>query len=130
MNTTIKDDDEILNLIEDMKITKREIIENRRDLNEFKKEYNKMKILQWNKGNSQIIYKMNEIKDIMKEKKPSIFIINELNIDDITNVMNININGYTLELDELRKNGMSRTGMYIKNNLNYTRKTKYDYNNE
>ena len=43
---------------------------------------------------------------------------------------NINIDGYEIEIDDLIKQGKSRTGIYIKNNLNYKRIKKYDNENE
>ena len=83
---------------------------------------NKIKIIQWNKGSSDILNMLQEIKDIIKIQKPEVFIINELNLEDDINIESINIKGYSLEIDQLmEKSGISRTGMYIKNNLNYTR---------
>ena len=37
------------------------------------------------------------------------------------NIENANIDGYRLEIDKLIMRGMSRTGIYVKNNLNYSR---------
>ena len=79
---------------------------------------------------SNLINSILEIKDIIKDKKPDIFVINELNIKADTNVENVNIDGYKLEIDRLILRGMSRTGIYVKNNLNYSRELKYDAENE
>ena len=67
-----------------------------------------IKIVAWNKGNCELISKIDEIKVIVQQKKPDIFIVNELNLykNDDTNMCNIH--GYKFEHDNLLKtNGVS-----------------------
>ena len=46
------------------------------------------------------------------------------------NLENINIEGYNIEVDNLHKKGMARTGVYIKKNINYKREKCYAGENE
>ena len=57
---------------------------------------NKLKILLWNKANSNIMNRINEIRDIAIERKPDIIIINEFNQEDDTNEDQVHINGFKL----------------------------------
>ena len=56
---------------------------------------NKMKIIVWNKGSCKIINGINEIRDIIEEKKPDVFIINEININNEIDIRNVNVKGYS-----------------------------------
>ena len=90
-----------------------------------------IKIVAWNKGNCELISKIDEIKVIVQQKKPDIFIVNELNLckNDDTNMCNIH--GYKFEHDNLLKtNGVSRTGMWVANNFNYERVKKSELKGE
>ena len=105
--------------IKKLKIPKKLYKKSHKKMNKKKKiengnNNNKLKILQWNKANSNIINCLNEIKDIIKEKTPDIFVINEFNLDSETDIRAINISGYDIEIDDLIKRKLSRTGMYIK----------------
>ena len=79
---------------------------------------NGIKIIQWNKGSSAILNKINEIRDIIEKKRPEIFIINEFNLEENIIKESINIKGYQIELDDLIEDGMARTAIYIRNNIN------------
>ena len=90
----------------------------------------KIKIIQFNKGGSAIHKKINEIKDIILKEKPEILILNEFNLEQNIDPRNIQLKGYNLEHDQLIDRGVSRTGMYIKCNLNYSREKKYENDDE
>lgn len=92
---------------------------------------NKIRIMQWNKGNSLIKNTINEIRDMIEEHKPEVFIINEFNLNKDEDVNITNIDGYKLEVDNLmEKFDVNRTAMYIKNNINYTRVKEVECENE
>ena len=73
---------------------------------------------------------LNEIKDLIIEERPEMLIINELNLEEDISIDNINIDGYNIEIDNLYKKGMARTGVYIKKNLNYKREKEFEAENE
>ncbi len=57
--------------------------------------------------------------------------INEANISNDIDLNLIKINGYTMETDNLMEDyNISRTIMYIKNSINYTREHQYEASNE
>ena len=83
---------------------------------------NCINIINWNKGPMHISKKMNDIKETLEKYKPKIMVINELNynFDDDENM--IKIDKYSFEVDNLRENNKTgRTGMYIRNDMAYTR---------
>ena len=81
-----------------------------------------IKIIAWNKGSLQLISKIAEIKEIIKEKKPDVLIVNELQLDNNDDYNIINIQGYNFECDSLLiTNGIARTGLWIKDIFNYSR---------
>ena len=84
---------------------------------------NRIKIVQWNKGSCKILNGMIEIREIIKNRKPDVFIINEFNLEEIIDKKIVNIDGYNLELDNLDNN---RTAMYIRRNLIYNREKIYE----
>ena len=76
----------------------------------------------WNKGGFELITKISEIKQIIQQKKPDIFVVNELNLYKNDDINMCNIEGYNFEHDNLLKTrGVARTGMWIANNLVYNR---------
>ena len=72
---------------------------------------NTFKILQWNKGDFQLISKIEEIKTILKDRKPDVLVVNELNLN-INEDQNItSIPGFNFECDNLLNvHGIARTG--------------------
>ena len=83
---------------------------------------NVIKLTCWNKGNGSLEAKMEQIKVIVKNKKPDIFIVTELELDINDDINITNINGYDFEVDKLmEKNGIGRTGMWIKRKFVYER---------
>ena len=83
---------------------------------------NVIKLTCWNKGNGSLEAKMEQIKVIVKNKKPDIFIVTELELDINDDINITNINGYNFEVDKLmEKNGIGRTGMWIKRKFVYER---------
>ena len=86
-----------------------------------------IKIIGWNKGNLELISKIDDIKILINEKKPDVFVINELNLYKNYDPKMFDIDGYNFEYDNLFKTrGVSRTGIYIANNLNYNRIKKVE----
>ena len=86
-----------------------------------------IKIMSWNKGNSHISSAMNEIRDYISEHKPDVFIINEFGIYENDDLSIASIQGYNLEIDNLRiKYQESRTGVYISERIIYERVEKYE----
>ena len=61
------------------------------------------KIILWNKGNSNISIKIDEIREIASRKKPEVIIINEFNYNKDDAVSSTIIENYNLELDTLEK---------------------------
>ena len=117
--------------------TKKIIIKLGKDLKYLRKRVNKkqkavngnirnvkksIKILGWNKGGFELISKIDEIKLILQQKKPDVFIVNELNLYKNDDQNLCNMEGYNFEHDNLLKTrGVSRTGMWIADNLVYKR---------
>ena len=90
-----------------------------------------MKIIGWNKGNLDLISKIDDIKVIINQKKPDVFVINELNMYKNFDPKMFAIDGFNFESDNLFKTrGVARTGIYIANNLKYNRIKKVEINGE
>ena len=64
---------------------------------------NIIKITAWNKGSMELSSKIEEIKEIISDKKPNVLIVNELNLDFNDDFNITNINGYKFEVDKLYK---------------------------
>ena len=62
---------------------------------------NVIKLTCWNKGNGSLAAKMEQIKVIVKNKKPDIFIVTVLELDMNDDINITNINGYDFEVDKL-----------------------------
>ena len=60
---------------------------------------NQICILLWNKGNSLLKNKIQELRDIVTEKKPEIFVVNEFNHSNEEDMSPTHIEGYQIELD-------------------------------
>ena len=64
---------------------------------------------------------------MISEKKPDIFVINELNFNKIKDYGTFNIEGFKIEIDNLDKNfEKNRTAILIKDHLTYQRVKKYE----
>ena len=76
-----------------------------------------------NKGNSELVSRVPHINEILSTHKPSILVINELNLHHLDNVTKNLFPGYKLLQDSLSKNQIkSRTGMLVDKNLKFTRR--------
>ena len=82
-----------------------------------------LKIIQINKGNSDLSNKTDQINDIITNYNPHIIIINELNNDKNDTISRFNFKDYVLEIDNLAcTDGKSRTGMLIHTKIHYRRR--------
>ena len=82
-----------------------------------------LKIIQFNKGDSCLNNRTDQITDILEQHNPHIAIINELNNDKNDSVTRHSFQNYTLETDNLEiYDKKSRTGILIKNNIHYKRR--------
>ena len=71
-----------------------------------------LKIISWNKGNSYIKNSIDDIRQIILEQKPDILVLNELRFENDNHQAQVLIDGYTLEMDNLRFNYQeSRTAL-------------------
>ncbi len=92
---------------------------------------NNLRVIQWNKGSANIMNQINEIKDIIKENKPEVLILNEANFYSDEDISSIKIEGYNIEEDQLMDDfNVNRTLMYIKNNLTYERHREFESKNK
>ena len=90
-----------------------------------------IKLIAWNKGSIQLISKIGEINEIIKEKKPDVLIVNELQLDNNDDYNITNIQRYNFECDSLiTTNGITRTGLWIKDIFNYSRLKKQECEGE
>ena len=83
-----------------------------------------LKLLHFNKGNSKLANKMDDILYIIGTHKPDLFSLQEANLDikDIPNIQ-----GYNIEFSTLSPNyNISRTVVLIKEGINYSRRQEYE----
>ena len=81
-----------------------------------------MCILNWNKGNSKFLNRIDTISHIISQHKPEFFSIQEANIYQSDDLDRCQITGYHLEVDNLLKTkGLARTVTYVKNEIKYRR---------
>ena len=84
---------------------------------------NVLKILQLNKGDSELQNRTDQINEILTKYKPHIVIINELNNYSNDQITKHSFTDYTLETDNLESTDLkSRTGMLINNKIHYKRR--------
>ena len=84
---------------------------------------NNIKIASINKGNSDLINKVDQINHLLTKHKPDLLVINELNLNKNDTTTKNQFIGYNLEHDQqLKTNGTARTGILIKSNINYKRR--------
>ena len=94
-----------------------------------RKQSENLIILQWNKGGSPFLNKMDELLMIIKESKPHILIISEANVQQNIHLASMSIQDYNIENDlRLKKNVKGNMVVYIKNSVNYKR--RFDLENE
>ena len=80
--------------------------------------------MNWNKGNSLAKNKMASIEQLIEQYTPDILCIHELNIRQDEDLNLFQITGYVLITDSmLEEYGLSRTGIFIKQELRYKRRT-------
>ena len=85
-----------------------------------------IKITAGNKGNFEFVSKIDQINEILEDKKPDIFVVNELNLNYNHDYNITAIKGYNFVIDQFfLKNGIGCTGMWIKENLIYERIKKW-----
>ena len=81
------------------------------------------KFLLLNKRDSNIIYKIDQINEILNKNSPHFFIINEFQKHKFDTTTRYNFPGYVVEHDKLDKDdGWSRTAILIRQNIKYTRR--------
>ena len=86
-------------------------------------------LIMWNKGNSQFLTKKDEIELIISKYNPGILAILEANVKNDIHLPALQINGYSLERDNLGSTGPRyRAVAYISNLLCYRR--RYDLEEE
>ena len=66
-----------------------------------KKITTNLKIISWNKGPSRIKNTINNLRHIVSTHKPHIMAVQEYNLTDIDDMSQLNIPGYSIELDTL-----------------------------
>ena len=83
-----------------------------------------LKIIQINKGDSNLINRVDQISDLLEKKNnPHIMIINELNNEHYDNVTKYSFPNYHLECDNLQiYDKKSRTGLLIQKDIHYKRR--------
>ena len=80
-------------------------------------------IIQWNKGGSPFLNKMDELLMIIKESQPHILIVSEANVQKNIHFSSMNIQDYNIENDlRLKKNIKGNMVIYIKNSVKYIRR--------
>ena len=78
--------------------------------------------MNWNKGNSTMMHRIDTIRHIINEHKPDIFAIQEANLKSTDDIRLAQIQGYFLETDQLIKSkNLARTVMYISHQIRYKR---------
>ena len=88
-----------------------------------------IKMIQINKGTSELNQKIVQINDIIHRFKPQILVINELNLTSNDTMTRNMFTGYNLETDNLDIiDKMSRTGVLIQKNLHYKRRHDLEIN--
>ena len=88
-----------------------------------------MKITCWNKTNAPLMTKINDIKEILKNDKPHVLIVNELNLNEDQHKGITNYQNYKFESDKLLHSiGKARTGMWIHKDIIYSRNFKLEDN--
>ena len=76
------------------------------------KNKKKLKIMNWNKGNSLAVNRINTIELILDTHSPDLLCIHKLNIKDTDDIGQFQIKGYYLYTDSMmEEHGMARTGM-------------------
>ena len=82
-----------------------------------------MIVINWNKGSAKLHNKINHIKNIIQNHSPHVLAIHELNHQLEDDTADIKVEGYNWEMDKLlHKNGRSRTGFLIREDIRYIRR--------
>ena len=99
-------------------------------LNGNRLDCNKIKIMQYNKGNSSFINHVQHIQNIMDLHEPHIICVSEANIKrkDSNNILN-HFPGYNLETNlQYEKIGISRNCIIVKEGIKYSRRRDLEDN--
>jgi hypothetical protein len=84
---------------------------------------NKLKIIQWNKGSSNLIGSIEEVEVLMQNESPDILTLSESMVLSTDNLDEIYIDGYQIEqADTFTDLGISRSCVYIKSTVQYIRR--------
>ena len=82
-----------------------------------------MKYLNWNKGNSKLVNKIDTLQNILSRFKPDIVAIQELNFTNDQDLAEVMIPNYKWEMDGLlQKNGRARSALLIHEAVRYSRR--------
>ena len=77
----------------------------------------------WNKGNSNFLTKKSDLEKIIEVHKPLLFGVLEANMGENCYQPALNIDGYSLERDNLAsEGGITRAAVYVIEGLNYSRR--------
>ena len=88
---------------------------------------NILKIIQINKGDSELFNRTDQINELLEKHKPQLAIINELNLDPYDNITKNMFGEYKLEADNLDiTDRKSRTGILVHKTIHYKRMREYE----
>ena len=80
--------------------------------------------MNWNKGNSLAKNKLETIEILLEQNTPDLLCLQELNIRQNEDLKTFQMDGYTLITDSmLEEHGLARTGIYIKQNIKFKRRS-------
>ena len=81
-------------------------------------------LIMWNKGNGQFLAKKDEMEQMVAKYQPILFAIMEANISKDAHEPALQIEGYSLERDNLCVyGGKTRTAVYVSNRISYKRRS-------
>ena len=88
---------------------------------------NILKIIQLNKGDSELLNRTDQINEILEKHKPHLAVINELNLDPYDSITRNMFGEYKLEADNLDiTDKKSRTGILVHKTIHYKRMREYE----
>ena len=109
------------------KYTKKQIKISKKQKNKIKHSENgninkNLVLMNWNKGNSKFLHRIDTIRHIIQEHRPDIFAIQEANLSNSDDIRLAQVQGYYLETDQLiQYKNLARTVMYISHDIKYKR---------
>ena len=88
-----------------------------------------MNLVSWNKRHGDVVNNLDRIKAVIIQTQATVLLVNEFNFTKNEDIRLIQVEGYKIELDALYKCGKkARSALYIKDNIRYKRKRKYEIN--